>query len=67
LPADEMPSSDEIWLRYRASAAHGLPIWLVTASAGAWQRRDISVALAQRYSHAYADLETTAALADIVE
>ena len=63
LPADELPSSDEVWLRYRASVAHGLTIWLVTASAGAWQRRDISVALAQRYSFAYADLDTASALA----
>jgi len=63
LPSDEVPSADEIWLRYRASVAHGLMLWLVTASAGAWQRRDISVTLAQRYSFAYADLETASALA----
>ena len=55
LPADELPSTDEIWLRYRASVAHGLAIRLVTASAGEWQRTDCSVALAQRYSFAYAD------------
>jgi hypothetical protein len=66
LPADEMPSSDEIWLRYRASVAHGLTIWLVTASAGEWQRQDVSIALAQRYSHAYADLDTASALAEVV-
>jgi Phosphotransferase enzyme family len=66
LPADELPSADEIWLRYRASVAHGLTLWLVTASAGDWQRSDISVALAQRYSHAYADLDTASALAEIV-
>jgi hypothetical protein len=65
LPGDEMPSSDEIWLRYRASVAHGLTLWLVTASAGAWQRPDISITLAQRYSHAYADLDTASALAEI--
>jgi len=62
LPAGELPSSDEIWLRYRASAAHGLMLWLVTASAGAWQRRDIAVSLAQKYSFAYADLDTASAL-----
>ncbi len=66
LPADEMPSSDQIWLRYRASVAHGLTIWLVTASAGEWQRQDVSIALAQRYSHAYADLDTASALAEVV-
>ncbi len=66
LPADEMPTMDEIWLRYRASVAHGLTIWLCTASAGElWQRPDIALALAQRYSAAYADLNTASALADI--
>jgi hypothetical protein len=66
LPAEELPSAEEIWLRYRASVAHGLAIWLCTASAGElWQRPDIAIALAQRYSAAYADLDTAEALADI--
>lgn len=66
LPADEMPSPEEIWLRYRASVAHGLTLWLCTASAGElWQRPDIALALAQRYSAAYEDLQTAAALADL--
>ena len=66
LPADELPSLDEIWLRYRASAAHGLTLWLCTASAGElWQRPDIALALAQRYSAAYGDLQTAAAIADL--
>ena len=65
LPADELPSADEIWLRYRASVAHGLTLWLVTASAGEWQRADVSVPLAQRYSFAYADLDVASALAEI--
>ena len=65
LPADELPSADDIWLRYRASVAHGLTLWLVTASAGAWQRRDVSVTLAQRYAAAYEDLQTAQALADL--
>jgi aminoglycoside phosphotransferase (APT) family kinase protein len=65
LPDDEMPSLDEIWLRYRASVAHGLTLWLCTASAGEWQRTDISVALAKRYSTAYADLHTADALESI--
>lgn len=67
LPADEMPSLDEIWLRYRASVAHGLTLWLCTASAGElWQRPDIALALAQRYSAAYEDLQTAAAIADLL-
>lgn len=66
LPKAEMPSADEVWLRYRASVAHGLTLWLCTASAGElWQRPDIALALAQRYSFAYADLDTRSALAQI--
>ncbi|WP_197383508.1 phosphotransferase [Mycolicibacterium mengxianglii] len=66
LPADELPSPEDIWLRYRASVAHGLTLWLCTASAGElWQRPDIALALAQRYSAAYADLHTAEALADL--
>jgi Ser/Thr protein kinase RdoA (MazF antagonist) len=63
LPADEMPTADEVWLRYRASVAHGLAIWMATLSGGdAWQRPDICLAFAQRYSAAFIDLETRAAL-----
>lgn len=63
LPADERPSAQEVWLRYRASVAHGLALWLATASAGeAWQRPDIAVALAKRYCAAYEDLDTPAAV-----
>jgi Phosphotransferase enzyme family len=66
LPPDDLPDPDEIWLRYRASVAHGLCTWLCTASAGElWQRPDIALALAQRYSMAYGDLQTAQALADI--
>ena len=28
LPADEMPSQEDVLLRYRASVAHGLAIWM---------------------------------------
>ena len=66
LPTAELPSADEIWLRYRASVAHGLCTWLATASAGGlWQRPDIALALAQRYSMAYGDLNTAQALTEI--
>lgn len=40
--------------------------WLVTDSAGESQRPEVSIALAQRYSQAYPDLDTAAALAEIV-
>ena len=66
LPSDELPSTDEVWLRYRASVAHGLAIWMATLSGGdAWQGADICLALAQRYSAAFIDLDTRAALAAI--
>lgn len=63
LPAAERPTADEVWLRYRASVAHGLAIWMATLSGGdAWQGADICLALAQRYSAAFLDLDTRAAL-----
>ncbi len=66
LPAAELPDMDEVWLRYRASVAHGLCTWLATASAGElWQRPDIALALAQRYSMAYGDLDTAQAITEI--
>lgn len=63
LPTSELPSAEEVWLRYRASVAHGLAIWIATLSGGdAWQRPDICLAFAQRYGAAFVDLETRAAL-----
>jgi Phosphotransferase enzyme family len=63
LPADETPTPDEVLLRYRASVAHGLAIWIATLSGGdAWQRPDICLAFAQRYSAAFIDLNTRAAI-----
>lgn len=63
LPSDEMPSSNEVWLRYRASVAHGMAIWLATASGGdAWQSAEISTTLARRYAVAFVDLDTRSAL-----
>jgi hypothetical protein len=65
----ELPSDDEIWLRYRASVAHGLALWLATASSGGglWQRMEVAVALAQRYAVAYGDLQTPDAIAEITK
>ncbi|BBY82723.1 phosphotransferase [Mycolicibacterium pulveris] len=63
LPSTELPTADEIWLRYRASVAHGLAIWMATLSGGdAWQGADVCLALAQRYAAAFVDLDTRAAL-----
>jgi aminoglycoside phosphotransferase (APT) family kinase protein len=63
LPAHEMPSPEEVLLRYRASVAHGLAIWMATLSGGdAWQSPAICVALAQRYAAAFIDLDSRAAI-----
>jgi aminoglycoside phosphotransferase (APT) family kinase protein len=63
LSAHDMPSVDEVWLRYRASVAHGLAIWMATLSGGdAWQGAEICLALAQRYAAAFVDLDTRGAL-----
>jgi hypothetical protein len=64
LPADELPSSEDLWLRYRASTAHGLALWLVTAASD-WQRLDVSLALAERYATAFVDLHGAAAIEEL--
>jgi aminoglycoside phosphotransferase (APT) family kinase protein len=63
LPVAEMPGPEDVLLRYRASVAHGLAIWMATLSGGdAWQRPEICLALAQRYAAAFIDLDTRAAI-----
>lgn len=61
LPDGECPDLDAVWLRYRASVAHGLTLWLATA-ASTWQRPEVSLALAERYAAAFVDLETPRAI-----
>jgi aminoglycoside phosphotransferase (APT) family kinase protein len=62
LSSDERPSSDEVFLRYRAAASHGLALWLSTLSTPGWQTEAVSLSLAQRYSAAFVDLETRSAV-----
>jgi hypothetical protein len=62
LPDEERPTRDEIWLRYRASAAYGLAIWLATFSYDGWQRPEVCLALVQRYAAAFVDLDSAAAI-----
>ncbi len=64
LPVEERPSRDDVWLRYRASTAHGLTMWLVTAASD-WQRQDVSLALAHRYAAAFVDLDGASAISDL--
>ncbi|MFC5752227.1 phosphotransferase [Actinomadura rugatobispora] len=57
------PSAEEAWLRYRASAVYGLVIWLSTLGSAGYQRPEVSLALVERFSAAYAELEAEDALA----
>ncbi len=61
VPDDQRPGLDDVWLRYRASAAYGLAIWLATA-ASTWQRPEVSLALVQRYAAAFTDLDSASAV-----
>jgi hypothetical protein len=54
----QVPTSDEIWHRYRQSPSYGLAIWLSTLGTDGWQRHEVSLALAERYAAALDDLET---------
>jgi Ser/Thr protein kinase RdoA (MazF antagonist) len=59
---EDRPTFDDVWRRYRASAAHGLALWLATAASDTWQRTEVSVPLAARYATAFVDLESVAAV-----
>lgn len=62
VPDGARPTAAEAWLRYRASAAHGLAIWLSTLGTDGWQSREISLTLARRYATAFAELDTRTTL-----
>ncbi len=59
--SDHRPTRADVWLRYRASVAHGLTLWLATA-ASTGQRPEVSAALAERYATAFADLDSELAI-----
>jgi len=61
VPFDARPTAEDAWLRYRASAVHGLTLWLVTLMSDV-HRREVSLTLTQRFAAAFVELETTAAL-----
>lgn len=63
IPAATRFSAADAWLRYRASAAYGLAIWLSTLGTDGYQPRAFSLPLAERYAVAFVDLEAEAALA----
>jgi Ser/Thr protein kinase RdoA (MazF antagonist) len=66
LPDGQTPTLPNVWLMYRAAAAHGLTVWLATASSN-WQRPEVSLALAERYAQAFVDLDTAAAIDELVD
>ena len=66
VPDAVRPSSNEAWLRYRATPAYGLPIWLSTLGTDGWQRREVCDALVQRYAAAFVELESLRALDELI-
>jgi hypothetical protein len=63
LPHAERPSLEQMWLRYRATPAYGLAIWLSTLGTDGWQAPAVSIALAQRYAAAFSELQSASVLA----
>lgn len=61
----ERPAPAEAHLRYRASAAYGLAIWLSTLGSDGFQPREVSFALVERYAAAFVELSSLEALADL--
>lgn len=59
------PRFDAAWLSYRAGAAFGLATWIHTLSFGTLQRDDVCLATIERFSAAYTDLETSAAIGEL--
>jgi aminoglycoside phosphotransferase (APT) family kinase protein len=57
----ERPAAADAWLRYRATPAHGLPLWLLTLLSDV-HRHEVSLALARRYAAAFVELDTPGAL-----
>lgn len=66
VPEDQRPTAEEAWLRYRASQAYGLGVWLATlgADTGA-QTRQVCLALCERYATAFVELATAEALTSL--
>ena len=65
VPEGEHPTLDDTWLHYRASASHGLALWMATASSDDWQRPEVSLPLACLYAEAFVDLDTPSAVAEL--
>ena len=61
VPGAGLPSAEEAWIRYRASAAHGLVIWLMTLPSDV-HASERSLALVRRYAAAFSELDTLSAV-----
>jgi hypothetical protein len=59
------PDPKDARLRYRASAAYGLAIWLSTLGSDGFQSREVSMTLALRYATAFVELDALEALSDL--
>jgi hypothetical protein len=62
VPSDQRPSAEQVRLRYRATPAYGLAIWLSTLGTDGWQSPEVSLSLSQRYAAAFVELDTISAL-----
>lgn len=56
------PSAEDAWVRYRASAAYGLAVWLSTLGTDGFQSREVSLTLVERYAEAFCHLRSLEAL-----
>jgi aminoglycoside phosphotransferase (APT) family kinase protein len=65
LPEGRRPGREEAWLRYRASPAYGLPIWLSTLGTDGFQTHEVSATLVERYAAAFMELDSLGALSDL--
>lgn len=65
VPAEDRPSSDEAWLRFRTTPAYGLPIWVATGAEDGFQSPLVCSNLVNRFGTAFLDLDTPAALTSL--
>ena len=61
VPDAARPAAGDVRLRYRATPAHGLPLWLLTLLSDV-HRHDVSLALACRFAAAFVELDTPGAI-----
>ena len=61
VPDAARPAADDVRLRYRATPAHGLPLWLLTLLSDV-HRHDVSLALVRRFAAAFVELDTPGAI-----